>query len=191
MLSGERYTRTMNAPSTEYFLDRIRADLGSDALALALSAVRSHLAYYEEKSGSRLPSIARLVDRFSELLAEPESYEAYVARLQAEVEEASQSAAEDRQARLGRASGVPRRISVRSQVFVRNPDVVAEVLARAQGVCERCGHAAPFFRARNGEPYLEVHHMHQLAHGGEDTVQNAVALCPNCHAECHYGQVRT
>ena len=34
----------------------------------------------------------------------------------------------------------------------------------------------------NGKPYLEVHHIIQLAKGGPDTIKNAVALCPNCHA---------
>lgn len=36
-------------------------------------------------------------------------------------------------------------------------------------------------------PTLEVHHLRRLADGGSDTVANAVALCPNCHREIHYG----
>jgi 5-methylcytosine-specific restriction protein A len=27
-----------------------------------------------------------------------------------------------------------------------------------------------------------------LSDGGRDTVDNAVALCPNCHRECHHGK---
>ncbi|HXU34436.1 MAG TPA: HNH endonuclease [Thermoanaerobaculia bacterium] len=34
---------------------------------------------------------------------------------------------------------------------------------------------------------MEVHHRIRLAYGGEDTVENAVALCPNCHREAHHG----
>ncbi|MEO1942713.1 MAG: HNH endonuclease [Candidatus Thioglobus sp.] len=30
-----------------------------------------------------------------------------------------------------------------------------------------------------------MHHIHQLADGGEDTTENAVALCPNCHRMMH------
>ena len=73
-------------------------------------------------------------------------------------------------------------------VFARSPHVVAEVLERAAGRCERCAEAAPFLRARDGTPYLEVHHLIRLADGGLDTVDNAIALCPNCHRECHHGQ---
>ena len=72
-------------------------------------------------------------------------------------------------------------------VFERNPDVVAEVLELAKGVCGICGRRAPFMRARDGTPYLEVHHRVMLSGGGDDTVANAVAACPNCHREEHYG----
>ena len=42
--------------------------------------------------------------------------------------------------------------------------------------------------ASDGLPFLEVHHLRQLADRGSDTVSNAVALCPNCHREAHYGE---
>jgi 5-methylcytosine-specific restriction protein A len=70
--------------------------------------------------------------------------------------------------------------------YQRNPDVVAAVLERANGHCERCRNPAPFLRS-DGTPYLEVHHSIGLADGGPDTVANALALCPNCHRELHYG----
>jgi 5-methylcytosine-specific restriction protein A len=73
--------------------------------------------------------------------------------------------------------------------FVRNPDVVAEVRIRANGKCEVCKKAAPFLRRSDGTHYLEVHHVKQLANDGDDTVENALAVCPNCHREKHYGPV--
>jgi hypothetical protein len=88
--------------------------------------------------------------------------------------------------RLANAVAQPRRVEISSFVFIRNPDVIVEVLARAKGVCEFCGAAAPFIRKSDGTPYLEVHHKTRLADGGQDTVQNAVALCPNCHRREHY-----
>ena len=70
--------------------------------------------------------------------------------------------------------------------YQRDPSVKAWVLKQANGVCECCGSAAPFCVA-DGLPYLEVHHVQQLADDGPDTTSNAVALCPNCHREIHYG----
>jgi len=80
----------------------------------------------------------------------------------------------------------PSRRNVLGLVFDRNPHVVQEVLGRARGICELCKKPAPFMR-KDGTPYLEVHHIIQLAADGEDTAENAVAVCPNCHRKEHYG----
>lgn len=94
----------------------------------------------------------------------------------------------DRRNRLKNANPEPKKVWRNVAVYVRNPDVVAEVLHRAMGKCGECGNAAPFFRSSNGTPYLEVHHRKKLSDGGDDTVENAVALCPNCHRKKHFGQ---
>lgn len=65
--------------------------------------------------------------------------------------------------------------------------MIVEALDRANGICERCSCEAPFIRRSDGTRYLEVHHKVRLADGGEDTIENALALCPNCHRELHYG----
>jgi len=44
-----------------------------------------------------------------------------------------------------------------------------------------------FIRKKDNTPYLEVHHKIQLAEGGEDSIENAIAVCPNCHRELHFG----
>ena len=74
--------------------------------------------------------------------------------------------------------------------FVRDPKVKAWVLKEANGRCECCEVGAPFTTAEL-EPFLEVHHLRRLADGGSDTVSNAIALCPNCHREIHYGVNKT
>jgi len=85
-------------------------------------------------------------------------------------------------------AGEKRPASVTSSVtaYRRDPAVRAWVLLRANGVCECCGVAAPFLDSE-GSPYLEVHHVRQLADGGSDRVSNTVALCPNCHRRMHFG----
>lgn len=108
-----------------------------------------------------------------------------------EVAASQMLSSEARRARLAAAQTQPRTREVTTMVYERNPDVVAEVLHRANGICERCKNPAPFLRRSDGSPYLEVHHIDQLAHGGPDTVENAEALCPNCHRKFHYGQVDT
>ncbi|HHQ4496099.1 TPA: HNH endonuclease, partial [Aeromonas hydrophila] len=62
-----------------------------------------------------------------------------------------------------------------------------ERLLIANGKCEHCKKDAPFIRIKDGTPYLEVHHKEKLADGGEDTLENTIALCPNCHRKFHFG----
>lgn len=104
----------------------------------------------------------------------------------------AKSLADDPETRLARLRTDPQRPEKKMVIayeFVRNPDVVAEVIARASGRCGRCGSQAPFKRISNGTPYLEVHHIVPLALGGSDSLDNAIALCPNCHRYMHYGCV--
>ena len=75
---------------------------------------------------------------------------------------------------------------VKTKVYQRSEYVVESALRRANGICERCNQEAPFKKA-NGRPYLEVHHIVQLSNAGEDTIENVIALCPNCHRELHFG----
>ena len=95
---------------------------------------------------------------------------------------------EDRRKRIESSNPKPRVIYVLTPVFQRNPDVVVEVLKRANGICDICRNVAPFARKSDGSPYLEVHHIDMLSSGGSDTVENSQALCPNCHRKAHFGQ---
>ncbi|WP_366516717.1 HNH endonuclease [Sphingomonas caseinilyticus] len=100
---------------------------------------------------------------------------------------AEKTSREARLERLKRALKHPPRVTTTATAYIRNPDVVAEVLYRSNGTCEGCGSNAPFERNSDGSPYLEVHHKKHLSEGGEDTVENAVAICPNCHRREHFG----
>lgn len=68
--------------------------------------------------------------------------------------------------------------------YSRSKEVVRATKKRANGICEMCHQPAPF-KDKKGEPYLEVHHVIWLSKGGEDSTDNTVALCPNCHRKVH------
>ena len=74
--------------------------------------------------------------------------------------------------------------TVKTKVYHRDPIIAAYVKKRANGYCQLCGSQAPFID-QNGEPYLECHHLKWLSQGGEDSIDNCVALCPNCHRKMH------
>jgi predicted HNH restriction endonuclease len=108
--------------------------------------------------------------------------------LSAEVKKSLNDSTKERKDRLDSASEYPETIQVISKGYRRNADVIAEVLFRANGVCESCNSKAPFIRKKDDTPYLEVHHKKTLATGGKDTVKNSEALCPNCHRQKHFGK---
>lgn len=107
--------------------------------------------------------------------------------LLAAVQKSMSDGAAARAARLAVAPKVPEKYQQTTTAFKRNPDVIAEVLVRAAGVCEACQKPAPFLRTTDKTPYLEVHHKVSLAADGFDTVDNAIAVCPNCHRKAHHG----
>lgn len=80
--------------------------------------------------------------------------------------------------------GRPGTRNVVSSTYERNTYVVEYTRQRAKGVCELCNSNAPFTNSK-GEPYLEVHHIKWLSKDGDDTIDNTVALCPNCHRKMH------
>lgn len=94
---------------------------------------------------------------------------------------------EIRLARLQKKKGKPQKSISNITIYNRNPDVIAERLYIAAGYCEDCKQKAPFLRKSTGEPYLEVHHIIPLSQNGEDSVDNTIALCPNCHRKRHFG----
>lgn len=74
--------------------------------------------------------------------------------------------------------------TITTKVYKRDAEISAYVKMRADGKCDMCGERAPFID-KKGNPYLEEHHVIRLADGGEDSIDNAVALCPNCHRKIH------
>lgn len=94
---------------------------------------------------------------------------------------------EERNIALKKSNPIPKKINIQTTGFIRNEYVILAVLERANGFCEGCDTKAPFISKAKKKPYLEVHHIIQLANGGHDTIENSIALCPNCHRESHFG----
>jgi 5-methylcytosine-specific restriction protein A len=187
MMQGTVFHRAMSAPAIDYYLTRIRSERGQASQDAALTAVRLHIDYYEGIRKVNLNAMRSVVERHTAYRSAPPPLSDQEATFNAAIRRSLADSAANRNARLQEAAKMPTKRRVVTEVYVRNPDVVAAVLARANGVCERCAQAAPFMRKKDGTPYLEVHHKKQLAYGGEDTVENANALCANCHRALHYG----
>ena len=74
--------------------------------------------------------------------------------------------------------------NVNSKTYIRDPYISEYAKRRANGICQLCQKPAPF-ADKEGKPYLESHHIVWLSKGGTDSIENTVALCPNCHTKMH------
>ncbi len=188
MILGKEFHRTIPIEATDYYLTQISSQRNPADLANAVAATKKHLDYYERlPTGGRQPTKRKLIEEWSERLIAPRNLDELNAVFEQKVEKALSDSPASRQARLLKTGENSEKIKVVTEVYARNPDVVAEILHQAQGRCGRCEQPAPFLRRKDGTPYLEVHHIQQLKDGGADTVENAIALCPNCHREVHFG----
>ena len=86
--------------------------------------------------------------------------------------------------RAAAAPTVPGERYTTTRSYERDPYVSEAAKRRANGVCQLCETPAPF-RTKAGGPYLETHHLVWLSSGGADSLENTVALCPNCHRKMH------
>ena len=187
LMRGEVFKRGLSAPDMDSFLAGIYRDYGQGQLRIAVHALWLHIGYYEAKRMTTLHTLRLVAAKHQAQASAEVSLETSEQAFRAAVGQAMRDTSAARNARLQSAPRIPARTVVTVVAYERNPDVVAAVLVRAGGECERCNQPAPFNRQKDKTPYLEVHHKKQLAHGGEDTVPNAEALCPNCHRELHYG----
>lgn len=83
----------------------------------------------------------------------------------------------------------PRKRTTKVTNYDRDPYVTEYAKRRAKGKCELCGNKAPF-KSKDGEDYLETHHIIWLAKNGLDSIGNTAALCPNCHKKMHILNLR-
>lgn len=73
---------------------------------------------------------------------------------------------------------------IKTNMYIRDPYIAEFAKIRANGRCQLCNKVAPFF-TKDNKPYLEAHHLQWLSKGGTDSIENVVALCPNCHRKMH------
>lgn len=78
----------------------------------------------------------------------------------------------------------PNKTNTSISTYQRNTYISTYAKRKANGICQLCNNPAPFLD-KKGNPYLESHHIKWLSKGGTDSIDNTVALCPNCHKKMH------
>ncbi|RDZ10376.1 restriction endonuclease [Priestia megaterium] len=123
----------------------------------------------------------RLKKKQDEILIPTEFFES---REKIQEKEAKKMTQDELTKRVASASKKPGSRKVVTKAYERDIYVSEYAKRRANGVCQLCEEPAPF-HTKKGDPYLETHHIEWLSKGGADTIENTVALCPNCHRKMH------
>jgi len=110
-----------------------------------------------------------------------ENFEKLQTRRQRQARRLSDKEIRSRAEKARRRAGQRRVLDIR---YERDQYIVENAKRRAKGKCDLCSSPAPF-NGKDGDAYLETHHIIWLAKGGEDSISNTVALCPNCHRRMH------
>lgn len=170
----------LTEPESKVLQQQILANLSSRSPNLKEEVINFFKSSFEQTVTNKSVQTIEVTDHQVEL-------KKFEADLQKKVEESLKLTVSERTEKLPKPPNKPKKIRATKIEFDRNQHVIASVLLRAKGICEYCKQPAPFRRKKDNTPYLEVHHKERLAEGGDDTVENAVALCPNCHRGFHYG----
>ena len=153
----------------EYFVDGL----------FSLDNLKKHGYSANMQGSSRLesykPELAEYIHKIDSIQNSEEELLKICRRLPMEELEKAAKRASRREAQIREGKAKQRNRNICISVYVKR---------LADGRCDLCGEKAPF-SDREGNPYLEEHHVKWLCEGGEDSIDNAVALCPNCHRRMH------
>jgi len=187
LMEGRVFQRAMSSSAMDFFMSSITTDFSIERQENALNALYKHIEYWESHYKTNALSMRKIANYYLKGIEQNLTTDSIYQQLEQSVAESLKLTSYERLNKIRASNPIPKKILVSSTVYQRNQHVVAERLNTANGTCERCNKKAPFLRAKDNTPYLEVHHKKQLGHGGLDVLENTIALCPNCHRELHFG----
>jgi 5-methylcytosine-specific restriction protein A len=173
-VDGTRYTRCNNSFTTEYYLSRIKDELGEVGLTRAVSAVSQHIDYFESLGKGKLREIRKIRDKYSAML-HPEDMAVYP---------------DDLPAATSYEEGTAKQVYV--NVYERNKEARAACLKHYGYNCTVCGFNFEKKYGEAGRGRIHVHHLVEIS-----TIKNAYKIdpvkdlrpvCPNCHMMIHSKQ---
>ncbi len=147
------------------------------------------IAYLSEYLKKKTPNPAYIADEIvseknpKDLIDETE----FQREQEKTIEKARRLSDAELERKILKAPETPAKVPVVTTQYNRDPYISELVKRKAKGICQDCRQPAPFLTKNANLPYLETHHIIPLKDGGKDSMENVIALCPNCHRKRHYG----
>ena len=183
MLEGNKFTRTINAYSMEYFLENIYKDYGSTGLSKALTAFRLHIEYYEDIQKKIMYKMRRINEKYLTMsIDSPDELE------QKEIIRMFKNGNKTRQEIIFELNNLKpsdhEKVTLSLKSFKRDNHTIAQLKIIRDFKCQICSTS---IKKKDGTYYIEAAHIEPKSKKGRETPENILILCPNHHKEFDFG----
>jgi len=172
MIEGQKYTRTNNAITTDYYLESILKDFGTSKLQNALNALREHIDYYETLQNTTMKKQREILSKYLNIVQT--SIEIIYPD---EIPENNTSLIE----------GAKKQITI--NIYERDSQARQQCIDEYGYTCSVCKFDFEKTYGEIGKNFIHVHHLKALSEIQEeyqvDPINDLRPVCPNCHAMLH------
>jgi len=182
LIKGEKFTRTLNTFSMNYFLENIYTDFENEGLSNAIIALKQHINYYEKVQNVTMHNMRELVDRYSIMLVSQDEQEEE--ELIQEMKKNQKSKIEILQELKSREGVDDEKIIINHKAYRRDNKTIADIKYLRGFKCQICNIS---IQKRDGSKYIEAAHIVAKHKKGRETIDNIILLCPNHHKEFDLG----
>lgn len=170
LINGQLFTRTMNIPSTIYFLENILKTKGEKILQKALYSLSLHIDYYEGISGGKVKKIKEILNE-------------YVDKYGIEIDDYFGEESGEKVLTEGTVR------NVKMNVYERNAYARKKCIDFHGCKCAVCDFDFPKKYGELGRGFIHVHHLIEISKIKKeyqiDYKNDLIPVCPNCHAMIH------
>jgi 5-methylcytosine-specific restriction enzyme A len=184
LVEGKKFSRTLNYPSMEYFLENIYLDKGIYGLDKALQALKLHIEYYEEIQNTRMTLMRKLLSKFQTSNSLDISNLTEQSEIQIEIVGAQITKAEILRQLLNLKLTDGETVKFSGKTYKRDNVATALIKELRDFKCQFCG---KFILKKDGSKYIEAAHINPKHLKGNESISNILLLCPNHHKEFDLG----
>lgn len=170
LVNGKIFTRTMNIPSTKYYLENILRTKGLNILHNALQSLSLHIDYYEGISGSNVKKRKAILNEY---------FSKYERNIDTYFDEDNES--------LKLTEGTVKTVIV--NIYERNAYARYKCIQYHGCICSVCEFDFGKTYGELGVGFIHVHHLKEISEIKKEYEVNyrtdLKPVCPNCHAMLH------
>ena len=170
MYEGQKYSRTNNNDTTEYYLANFLKDFGFPVLKNGVDALEKHIEYYENLRNNTMRGLRTILKKYQLILSNQDNI-VYPDEIESQI----------------LSEGAKKQVVVNA--YERNPKARQECIKYYGTKCFICGFDFEKIYGKIGKDFIHVHHIKPLSEIYEEyevnPIQDLRPVCPNCHAMIH------